>query len=107
MSPELARKFADEFVGLFAPALPPSGFEELVSEISSSWPTPMDRFADTVMAFLDNMPDQTTCDGGLLASVLGYSRQKCENKAFVCDLESEMWLCRDCWNEYQRGNWRP
>lgn len=56
--------------------------------------------------FLDNMPDLTRCEGWLLASIMGYSRKPCEGKPVICDSESEMWMCRDCWNEYQRGNWR-
>ena len=56
--------------------------------------------------FLANMPDLTRCEGWLLASILGYSRRPCDGKIVVTDLASEMDMCRDCWNEYQRGNWR-
>lgn len=103
--PPKASRHVAEFVGAFAPALPPQGWQELIAEVGN-WPTPVDHFADKVMSFLDNMPDATTCEGGLLASIMGYSRKACENKSFICDLDSEMWLCKDCWSEYQRGNWR-
>jgi len=102
--PKSARHVA-EFVGVFGESLPPSGWEKLIAEIDH-WPTPVDRFADQVMGFLDNMPDATKCEGGSLASIMGYKRGQCENKSFICDLDTEMWLCQDCWNEYQSGNWR-
>jgi len=102
--PKAARHLLD-FEKCWTPSVPPDGWKETMAEIEN-WPTPMDRFADMVTSFLDNMPDATFCEGGLLASIMGYKRGQCENKAVICDLESEMWLCRDCWNEYQRGNWR-
>jgi hypothetical protein len=103
--PPKASRHVAEFVGCFAPSLPPDGWDKVMAEIDN-WPTPIDRFADMVTGFLENMPDATSCEGGLLASIMGYSRQACENKAFICDLDSEMWLCKDCWNEYQQGDWR-
>ena len=103
--PPKASRHVAEFVGCFGDSLPPDGWVDVMKEIEN-WPTPMDRFADLTIGFLDNMPDATTCEGGLLASIMGYSRKACENKAFICDLDSEMWLCKECWSEYQRGNWR-
>ena len=106
MSPELARHYANEFAGVFAPALPPHGFEELVAEMRG-WPTPIDRFASVVTGFLDNMPSLLTCEGAVLAGMGGYNMSPCQNRVDLSQLETELELCRDCFNRAERGDWRP
>jgi len=91
-----------EFVSCFEPAYPPQGWQKLMNEIEK-WPTPMDRFADTVLGFLENMPDMTKCESHIVSGLNGWSRPQCDNRPTVCDLDSEFEFCAECWRRFQRG----
>jgi len=100
--PPQAVRHIHEFAGVFAPALPPQGFEELLKEIDA-WPIP-NRFADVVQEFLDNMPFFAHCEAHIIAGFNGWSIPKCDNRAVVGDPDAVADFCAECWKKYKRGD---
>jgi len=101
--PPQAARHVHEFVGAFAPALPPDGWERLVSEIQN-WPTPIDRFADEdIQKFLDAMPFFARCEAHIIAGFNGWSIPECDNRAVVGDPDAVADFCAECWKKFKRG----
>ena len=68
----------------------------------------MDRFADTVQKFLDEMPlYSSSCESHILAGFMGYRIPRCKRLAVVGELETEFDLCWECYRKYQHGDWNP
>jgi len=99
--PPQAARHVFEFAGVFAPALPPSGAIELMAEIDE-WPIP-NRFADSVMGFLDNMPFFAHCEAHIIAGFNGWSIPPCDNRATVGDPDAVADFCAGCWEKFKRG----
>jgi len=65
--------------------------------------TPIDRFADMIVKFLDEMPDVTGCDAHRAAAADGLKLTPCDDFAVVGDRETEMQFCAYHWRKNIAG----
>lgn len=101
-----ARRYAEEFAGVFAPGLPPHGWEQPILE-TLDWPK-FDRWADDVLRRVDSLFDRQ-CEAHICAAANGNYLPKCEAPATVSDRETELTFCAEDYKKFQRGKfdaWR-
>lgn len=102
MTPQ-ALQYAEEFAGVFYPAMPPHGWEALIAEL--------DEFTDTTLAKVDSLlmpkPIYETSEllsgkdtRGGCAFWYDYADgdgRECHRTASITDLESGQSFCMKCW----------
>ena len=90
MTPAEARQFAEEFVGVFAPAMPPQGWEKLIAE--------MDGWTDAVLLEVDEALN-------LHRMRLHCQAVDCYEVAEIASVKTSNHYCMEHWRRVTEPNW--